>query len=145
MSISVSSKPLQPTTFSRRLIVFVYEAFLLFAVLFAAAIPITVGFNITYGDPRYPVLVIYLYAFAFLYFGWCWTRAGQTLAMKTWKLQLVSRNGGPVTWKQSAIRYGVACISLLAFGLGFLWALFNKNKDTWHGLASSTKLIRVAR
>ncbi len=134
-----------PVPFFRRLIVMIYEAFLLFAVLFAAAIPITVGFNITYGDPLYPVLVGYLYAFAFLYFGWCWTRAGQTLAMKTWRVKLVSRDGSPVTWKQSAIRYGVGCISLLALGAGFFWALLNKNKDTWHGLASSTKLIRVAR
>jgi uncharacterized RDD family membrane protein YckC len=42
-----------------------------------------------------------LRAFLFLvigiYFVWFWSRTGQTLAMKTWHIRLVTAQGGPVT------------------------------------------------
>lgn len=126
----------------RRLAVIIYDGLLLIAVVIAALIPITVGFRITYGSPLYPIVVIpYIYGVAFLYFGWFWTRSGQTLAMKTWKVGIESDEGGPITWKQAGVRYIVAMISWAAVGLGFYWSLFHKQKATWHDLASSSRLV----
>ena len=49
-----------------------------------------------------------LQAFIFVIFGiyfvWFWAK-GQTLAMKTWHLRLVSAQGGPLTPKQALARY----------------------------------------
>lgn len=128
---------------SRRLAVMVYESLLLFAVVFAASIPIMVPFNITYDHPLYFLYVFYIYTIGFLYFGWFWTHGGQTLAMKTWKIKVTDLNNGQISWKQALIRYLIALVSWLPFGLGFFWALFSRDKKTWHDLASRTVLART--
>jgi uncharacterized RDD family membrane protein YckC len=40
-----------------------------------------------------------------LYFMWFWTHGGQTLAMKTWHVRLVSRKGGALSLMQALGRY----------------------------------------
>ena len=127
-------------TLLRRLGVILYDGLLLFAVLFFASIPVVAGFSITYDSPFYPLYILYIYSIGFLYFGWFWTHGGQTLAMKTWKARLVSKQG-EVTWLQAAKRYFAALISWLCLGLGFIWSLFRQDNATWHDLFSATRLV----
>ena len=61
-------------------------------------------------DPRHWLLRA---AIAFLYFGWCWTRGGRTLGLLAWKLAVVRHDGAPVTWRDAALRFGVALGYLL--------------------------------
>ena len=73
--------------------------------------------------------------------GGFWLRTGQTLGMLAWRLRVVqSDNGRSITWKQALIRYFVALLSWAAVGLGFAWALFDRNRNTWHDLLSGTEL-----
>ena len=44
-----------------------------------------------------------------------------------------------------ALRYAVATLSLAAGGLGFLWSLIDRERRTWHDLASGTVLVRLDR
>ena len=128
---------------ARRFAAIIYDALLLFAVVFAASIPVMVPFNITYDHPLYFLYVFYIYGVGFLYFGGFWTHGGQTLAMKTWKIKVTDLEHNQISWKQAFIRYLVALVSWLVFGLGFLWALFSRDKKTWHDLASRTVLCRT--
>ena len=74
---------------------------------------------------------------------WFWTRAGQTIGMRAWRLHLVSVDGVPVSQRQAWLRFGMAIISLLALGIGFLWSLFDRDRRCWHDMVSGTRLIRV--
>ena len=47
----------------------------------------------------------YLYAVLALYFVWYWTHTGQTLAMQTWRVKLVSASGARLTRRQAFWRY----------------------------------------
>jgi uncharacterized RDD family membrane protein YckC len=129
----------------RRLASIIYDLLLLFAVLFAASIPVTMGLGITYGHPLYPGYVVYIYAVTFLYYGWFWVHGGQTPAMKTWNIKLVATDGNKVNWKQALFRYLATFLSCLPLGLGFLWSLIRKDKACWHDLLSSTQLIVVPK
>ena len=124
----------------RRLVIILYDSFLLFAVLFFVSIPVVVLFSITYDSPLYPLYLFYIYSVGFLYYGWFWTHGGQTLAMKTWNARLVS-NQGDVSWLQAARRYITAMISWIFLGMGFIWSLFRQDNATWHDLLSSTRLV----
>jgi uncharacterized RDD family membrane protein YckC len=42
-------------------------------------------------------------------------------------------------------RYLIGNVSLLLGGLGFWWALLDRDKRTWHDRASGTRLVRVAK
>ena len=61
--------------------------------------------------------------------------------MKSWRVRLVSGAvPGPITWQQTALRFLGAIVSGAACGLGYVWALFDRNGYTWHDRLSRTCL-----
>ncbi|VAW54385.1 hypothetical protein MNBD_GAMMA06-822 [hydrothermal vent metagenome] len=130
----------------RRLFAVLYDSFLLLAILFivsAIATTLNHGKAVEPGDIFYPVFVFFIFGLSYLYFAWFWIHGGQSLGMKTWQIQLqstVSENNN-IDWKIAARRFMVAIISWGIFGLGFLWALFDKKKRCWHDIASKTVLV----
>jgi uncharacterized RDD family membrane protein YckC len=56
-----------------------------------------------------------------VYFVYCWVRAGQTLAMKSWRLRLVDRDGRLLRPGRAVLRYLLAW-TLFAPGLLFIAA-----------------------
>lgn len=79
------------------------------------------------------------------YFIISWRRAGQTIGMRAWRLQLVSYDGSRISQRQAWQRFGMAIVSLLALGIGFFWSLFDRDGRCWHDIVSGTRLIRVSR
>lgn len=61
-----------------------------------------------------------------LYFVWFWTHGGQTLAMKTWRIRLVTTDGEEVRTKRAIGRYLLSWLWVLP-GLAAAWALDAKN------------------
>lgn len=77
------------------------------------------------------------------YFIISWRRAGQTIGMRAWRVHLVSNDGSRISQRQAWLRFGMAIISLLALGIGFLWSLFDRERRCWHDIISGTRLIRA--
>ncbi len=76
------------------------------------------------------------------YFSWLWCHGGQTLAMQTWKLRLVNAaSGGAVTLPRAVLRYLLSWLSLLLFGAGFLWALFDRDRQFLHDRLAGTRIV----
>jgi uncharacterized RDD family membrane protein YckC len=103
-----------------RVAVMAYEAVLLFGLTFVAGYGLLALTGWTYPLPprnRW-ILQAVLFVAVGAYFVYCWTRAGQTLAMKSWRLRLVDRDGRPPTAARAALRYLLAW-SLFAPGLAF--------------------------
>lgn len=119
----------------------VYDGLLVMAlwmVATAALLPFTGGEAVRPGQVWY---VAYLMSAAFAYFGWFWVHGGQTLGMRSWRLRVVAADGGRVSWGQALVRFLGACISWLALGAGFLWALVDADRCTWHDHLSGTVII----
>src|SRR4051812_18785413 len=101
---------------------FIYDALIVIALSFTfAGLFLFIAGDATHGLKRY-LLQFALWFFIGIYFAWCWTKSGQTLAMKTWKLKLVDMDGSLLEPKMAALRYVAATFSLMLFGIGFLWA-----------------------
>lgn len=133
-----------PAGLPRRFAAIVYDSLLLFAVLFFASLVVIAPFDIRYGDPLYPLYLLYVHGVGFLFFGWFWTHGGQTLGMKTWSIRIRPMNDGAVTWRQALIRYLAALLSWLLLGAGFLLSLFHPQRAALHDLLSGTRLIRTS-
>ena len=134
----------------RRLSAMLYDSVLVMALVAAAFtlvyLPLAMGLGLE--DLRdYPLLKaalgIWMLVVAVSFHLWFWTHGGQTLGMRAWRLMLFSEDGGPVTLRQALARYLTAVVSLAAFGLGYLWILLDKQKRSWHDLASHTRLFLV--
>jgi uncharacterized RDD family membrane protein YckC len=132
---------METPTFKRRLASLFYDALLLTAVLFLAGF-VVVGLlpNVDAGWPRL-IFQVYSFVVAGFYLTWFWRRGGQTLAMKTWRIRLVDADGGPVTYGRAWVRYGLAALGLFTFGLGFLWALWDRDRQFLHDHLTGTRLV----
>jgi uncharacterized RDD family membrane protein YckC len=75
------------------------------------------------------------------YFVYCWVKSGQTLAMKTWRIQLLDRQENRLGWWQAIKRYLFASFSLMFFGVGFVWRVFDREELFLHDRLSGTRLV----
>ena len=137
---------LPPPGFLRRLGAMFYDSLLLLALLMMLSYPYV---WLTGGDQPGLILKtayqIYLLAIFFFYYAGFWVRGGQTLGLRTWRMQLVAKDGGPVTWAIALKRFAYAWISLLCLGLGFLWVMYDRDKLAWHDRWSGTQLIQLPK
>lgn len=76
-----------------------------------------------------------------VYFVWFWSNGGQTLAMKTWRIRLVTREGLAVRPGQALLRFLLCWPSLLLAGIGILWALFDRDRLFLHDRLAGTQLV----
>lgn len=138
-----------PAGLGKRLLAIIYDLLLLAALLFIAEI-LPLALNHGHAISRdsgavvfYLLHPLYLLTVSFVFLGGFWTHGGQTLGMKTWKLKMISLEGGNISWRQAGLRFVAALLSWLCGGLGFIWALFDKEKRCWHDRISATKLITL--
>jgi uncharacterized RDD family membrane protein YckC len=91
-----------------------YEAVLLFGVLFAAGLLWTLALQ--WKPPLSTGQKAATFAFEIgvlgLYFVWQWLRGG-TLPMKTWRLRLARADGGPLTIGRASARFALGWMLLL--------------------------------
>ena len=131
--------------FARRLASGVYELLILFAIVILATFPfLAVVGDATHGGARMALQAWYVVVIG-AYFGWCWTRSGQTLPMKVWRLRLVRQDGARVEWGRAIHRYVLSLLGLAAGGLGFLWALWDPHGQFLHDRLAGTALVDVPR
>ena len=86
-------------------------------------------------------LRLLLLFFVTLFFVFSWSRGGMTLGMQAWRLRVQTLDGYSLNLRQCLIRCAVAWLSLLAFGLGYLWVLFDKQRRSWPDIASNTQTV----
>lgn len=123
----------------------IYDLLILLAILLCVSVlPVILSrpnFNISHSN----IYRTYLACITILFYYFCWRKSGQTLGMKAWGIKLISLDGKPVSLLQSAIRVLTAVPSFFIFGLGYLWMFFNKDKLTFHDLASQTTIVKTQR
>jgi uncharacterized RDD family membrane protein YckC len=104
----------------------VYESMLLFAVVFISGWLFSTLLQQRHALYLRNGLQDWLFLVLGLYFVWFWTHSGQTLAMKTWRIRLMTREGHAVTTKRAIARYFLAWCWIFP-GLAAAWLLGAKN------------------
>lgn len=157
---------LRPAALPLRLAAMVYEAVLLFGVVFIVAYALLSVLQWTHPLPsgRRAVLQGVLFLAIGGYFVWCWARSGQTLALKTWNLKVVAADGRPPRPGRAAVRYvlawhlwlpGVlwvwlfqahavadAAAFIVGFGLLLVPALVDRQRRLLHDRWTGTRVVR---
>jgi uncharacterized RDD family membrane protein YckC len=129
----------------RRLASGVYELLLLLALSFLATFPFLAVFGDAGHGWRRHLLQLWVLLACGAYFAWFWTRGGQTLPMKTWNLRVVTAGGARLTYPRAVQRYLLAVAGLLAAGLGFAWALVDRDGQFLHDRLSGTAIVEGPR
>lgn len=124
---------------------FIYDALAVIALCFVSALVVIILIgDASHGLKRY-LLQIVLWLAIGIYFVWCWKKTGQTLAMKTWQLKLVNEDGQLLPLNLAMARYVLSTLSLVLFGLGFLWAMVDRDHLYLHDRLLNTHIIYVPR
>lgn len=131
-----------PVSIWRRIASIIYDALLVLAILIVMSIPFF-SFNVEENNLLKITMQVYFYFIIQYFFVWFWVNNEGTLGMKTWKIKIVCNNGEKISYKKAIIRFNIAIISILFFGLGFLISLFRKDKKCLHDIISKTSLSKL--
>lgn len=123
----------------------VYETALLVPILFLAALLFLAVAGDASSDFRRPLLQLWLLLVLGGYFGYCWVRTGQTLALKAWRLRVEHADGRLPNVREAALRFVLACWGLAFAGAGFLWALVDREGRFLHDRLLGTRIVRLPR
>jgi len=133
---------LPPATGLKRGLANTYDALISIAVLLIATWIYTIIAGQLTGWEKYeqmaeagqikggPGLTFTLFLVLYLFFGYFWTRVGQTLGMQVWRVRIQNLDGVSVSWSQALRRYVTAAaavfLALLAgYYLGAVSLLFS--------------------
>ncbi|MEP6607288.1 MAG: RDD family protein [Burkholderiaceae bacterium] len=159
--------PFSRATPTSRLAAMAYEAVLLLGVIFAVSFMLLVSmrwsYPLTAGRRAALQLVVFIAVGA--YFVYCWTRTGQTLALKTWRLKVISADESPLGVGRAIARYllawhlwipGLAVSALLELNLSWTLialatgfavlltsALIDPQRRLLHDRWTGTRIVRV--
>lgn len=135
----------------RRLLAMVYDSLLLLGVAFAYGVLITiVRVNALGRDeldfvglplPLHILIWLSLWIILASYYVFCWTKRGQTLGMKTWRLRVETKDGNHLNARQAWQRCLLACLSALPAGLGYIWCWIGSSGDCWHDRWTHTQVV----
>jgi uncharacterized RDD family membrane protein YckC len=137
-----------PASLWLRLIAGVYDLLPLIGLWFAAgvlAVAITGGALDPHRLAHKLLVQALVLALSAAYFVVSWTRGGQTIGMRAWRLRVVPANGAVLGPWRALLRFFVALVSLAALGMGFWWALWDREKRAWHDIAARTSMLTMPK
>jgi uncharacterized RDD family membrane protein YckC len=129
----------------RRLAALFYDLLVLVAIWMFAAALILLAFHGEVDVARQPALYHFvlqatLLLLSALYFVVSWSKGGQTIGMRAWKVRILDNNGQPPGERQSLLRFVLALISLIG-AFGFIWCLFDADRRAWHDVMAKTRMV----
>jgi uncharacterized RDD family membrane protein YckC len=81
-------------------------------------------------------------ALALGYFTYFEGSTGQTLGKRALGIRVIDFSGGGVIgYQRAAIRYLASILSGICLGIGYLWMLWDKEKQTWHDKLSNSVVV----
>ncbi|MDD0809367.1 RDD family protein [Curvibacter sp. RS43] len=146
----------------RRMACWLYEGMLMFGVVFISGYLFSTLSQTRHALDNRHALQAFLFVVFGIYFTWFWAK-GQTLAMKTWNIRVVDRQGLAISQTRALGRYALSWvwlipplgavapfnlsvgeIAVIVLGWVAVWALlsrFHPQGQFWHDAWAGTRLV----
>ncbi len=134
-----------PASLLRRLAAGAYDLLLLAGLLMILGIAVLIlrgGEAVPVGTPWFQALVLLVCA---VFYAGFWSRGGQTLGMRSWRLRVEKTDGRPVDAATALLRFAAAVLSLVPAGLGMLWILIDREQRAWHDRLTDTRVVLLSK
>ncbi len=96
-----------------------------------------VGAIVAFLDIDFPLIP--LFAYFIIFWGW----KGSALGGMALGIRVQKISGEPLDWPTSFIRSFCSAISFIPFLLGFFWAGWDPEKQSWHDKIAGTTVVRI--
>lgn len=146
----------------RRMACWLYEGMLLFGVVFLAGYLFSTLSQTRNALDNRNALQAFIFVIFGIYFVWFWAK-GQTLAMKTWNIRVVGKDGKAISQRRALARYALSWLwflpplialapyqlsggesAVILMGWICVWALlsrFHPDGQFWHDALAGTRLV----
>jgi uncharacterized RDD family membrane protein YckC len=74
-----------------------------------------------------------------------WTWKGTSVGKICLGLKIVRTDGTPIDFAVALVRSLAACFSFIVFFLGFFWAGWDRDKQSWHDKIAGTVVVQVPK
>ena len=152
MSQPKEKKQLKTAPFWRRIAALIYDGLIVIAISLITWSLLLTTHIVLFGSPesgeriqlhgfeKFLYLIVLIITNLF-YFCWFWLKAGQTTGARTWRIQVITEDGLPLSTNKVMLRAGIMLISLCFCFFGYLWILLDKKNRSWHDLTAQTQVI----
>lgn len=133
----------RPASLGKRVLAMFYDFMLIVAIWMItgfAAVALNDGEAV-----EGPLFKTALFIITFLFFGFFWTRNGQTLGMQAWRIRVQTLDGYRLSWSRSLLRFMLSILSWIPLGLGYIWVLFSDEKLAWHDKFSESCVVQLPK
>ena len=96
--------------------------------------------TLTWDSPQL-IEIAFIVGIPFLLIIWCWWRWAATPGQLLFNCEIVHTSGQPMTLGRALLRGISVIFSVLPFGLGLFWMLWDKRQQTWHDKIARTLVI----
>jgi uncharacterized RDD family membrane protein YckC len=74
-----------------------------------------------------------------------WKLKGTTIGGLVCGIKIVRRDGAEINWDTAIVRALGCFLSMIVAGLGFLWIVFDEDRQAWHDKIAGTLVVRTPR
>jgi len=74
-----------------------------------------------------------------------WKLKGTTIGGLVCGIKVVRRDGAEINWDTAIVRALGCFLSMVVAGLGFLWIVFDEDRQAWHDKIAGTLVVRTSR
>ena len=74
-----------------------------------------------------------------------WKLKGTTVGGIVFNLKVARLDGRPMDWATSIVRALGCFLSLVIVGLGFIWIVFDDERQAWHDKIAGTVVVRAPK
>lgn len=146
----------------RRMVCWIYEGMLMFGVVFIAGYLFSTLTQTRHALDNRHMQQAFLFVIFGIYFVWFWAK-GQTLAMKTWHIRVVDREGHAISQPRALLRYLLSWLwflpplaagdwfrlsggelTVITLGWVAVWAIlarFHPQRQFLHDAMAGTRLV----
>lgn len=144
---------IKPAALWKRLFATIYDFMILVAISFLYGAIVTLISTTLLGNeaieykPNASGLLVQAGWIATMLGFYCffWLRVGQTVAMKAWRLKLVTQDGSSLTFKHCIIRCFAGFFSFALGGLGYFWQLLDRDNLALPDRISGTRVVQLSK
>jgi uncharacterized RDD family membrane protein YckC len=134
--------------FGRRFAALLYDALLLAALMliFTTALVMLFARSAILPETAGPWVYVYRAALLAIIVGYYvinWTRSGQTLGMRAWRLRAVNEAGRRMSVRAALLRYLCGVLAWAPAGLGVLWLYVDAGHLAVHDRLSRTRVVHL--
>lgn len=93
----------------------------------------------SHGYQAFIVLQVVAYFTAF------WSRGGQTVGMRAWRLRIETADGRPLAVTAALLRILATLVAVAPLGAGIAWILVDRERRGLHDRLAGTRVVRLPK